>query len=102
MTWRQIHRPTNVSQMLDGLVSASKLKFWYLHSSWFWVFCVPCLSGAGLSELPWGMLPAVLDVTIPYGPASAGSLPTDGIGVEVFVLSTLPQVQPSHPARYWS
>ena len=47
MPWKQIHRPTNVSKMLDRLVSVSKLKFWYLHGSWFWVVCVLHLSGAG-------------------------------------------------------
>ena len=51
-TWRQIHRPTNASQMLGGLISASKPKIWYLQGSWFWVFCVPCLSEAGWSGLP--------------------------------------------------
>ena len=38
MTWRQIHRPIHASQMPDGLVSASKPKFWYLHGSQFQVF----------------------------------------------------------------
>ena len=47
ITWQQIHSPTNASQMLDGLVAVSKLKFWYLHGSWFWVFHVLHLSGAG-------------------------------------------------------
>ena len=47
MAWRPIHRPTNASQMLDGLVSASKLKFQCLHRSQFWVDCVLCLSEAG-------------------------------------------------------
>ena len=35
------------------------------------------------------MLPTVLDVTIPDGSASAGSLSTYSTGVEVFVCSTL-------------
>ena len=47
MIWRQIHRPIHASQMPDGLVSASKLRFQYLHGSWFWVFCTLHLSAAG-------------------------------------------------------
>ena len=74
MKWRQIHRPIHTSQMPGGLVSANNAKFWYLHGSWFWVACVPCLSGAGWSGLPWDMLPVVSDVAIPDGSASASSL----------------------------
>ena len=39
------------------------------------------LSGAGQSGLPWGVLSAELDMTIPDGLVSAGALPTDGAGV---------------------
>ena len=88
MTWRQIHRPTNATQKLDRLVSASKLKFWYLHRSQFWVVHVPHLSGAGWSKLPWGVLPGALDMTDPDGPASAGSLSIGGTGAKVLVFST--------------
>ena len=101
ITWRQIHSPINALQMQDRLVAASKLKFWYLHGLQFWVFHVPHLWGAGWSGLSWGVLPAVLGVTIPDGPASAGSLSTGGTGVEV-LFSPLPQVHPSHPALCWS
>ena len=69
---RQIHRPTNASQMPDGLVSASKPKFWYLHRTQFQVVHVLHLSGAGWSRLPWNMLPAAFDVTVPDGSAPAG------------------------------
>ena len=62
---RQTHKPTHVSQMLVSPVSASKVKFQYLHGSRFWVALVLCLSEAGCSGLPWGVLPAVLGVTIP-------------------------------------
>ena len=41
---------------------------------------MPCLSGTGRSGLPWGVLSAKVDVTIPDGPASADALPTDGAG----------------------
>ena len=46
------------------------------------------------------MLPAVFDVTIPDGSASAGTLSTGGAGVEVFVCST-PWVHLSHSALGW-
>ena len=74
--------------MLGTLVSASKPKFWYLHGSWFWVVHVLHLSGAGQSGLPWDVLPAVFDVTIPDGSVSAGSLFTGGTEFELFVCST--------------
>ena len=99
ITWRQIHRPTNVSQIPGGLVSASKPKFQYLHGSQFWIVCLPQLSGAGWS--PWDVLPAVLDMIIPEGSASAGSLSTGGTGVEAFVCST-PTTHVSHPALCWN
>ena len=87
-TWRQIHRPIHASQMPDGLLPASKLKFQYLHRSQFWVFCTLHLSGAGWSRVPWGVLPAACGVTIPDGPASADLLSTGGAGVEVSLFST--------------
>ena len=77
------------SQALGDLIPACKLKFWYLHGSQFQVFHVPHLSGAGWSSLPWGVLPAVLGLTIPDSPASAGSLSTGGAGVEALLFSTL-------------
>ena len=86
---RQIQRPTHASQMPVSPVSASKLKFWYLHGSWFWVVLVPCLSGAGQSRLPWGVLPAALGVTVPDDPASADALLTGGAGVSKVVFLTL-------------
>ena len=52
-------------------------RFWVLH-----------LSGAGWSRLPWGVLPAALGVTIPDGPASAGSQSTGGTEVKVVLFST--------------
>ena len=39
------------------------------------------LSGAGQSGLPWGVLPAMLDVTILDHPASAAALSTGGAGI---------------------
>ena len=69
--------------MLDELVSACELKFWYLHGSQFQVVLVLCLSAAGQSRLPWGVPPAALGVTISDNPASAGALST-GVGEAVF------------------
>ena len=86
---RQTHRHTYASQMLVSPVSPSKPKFWYLHGSQFWVVLVPCLSEAGQSGLLWGVPPAVLGVTIPDDPASAGTLSTDGAGVREVVFPTL-------------
>ena len=54
-----------------------------------WVVLVLHLSGAGQSELPWGMLLAVLDVIIPDNSASAGALSTDGNGVGEVVFPPL-------------
>ena len=63
-----------------GPVLANKPKFQYLQGSWFLVVWVLWLSGAGWSGLPWGVLSAEFDMTIPDGPDSAGALPTDGTG----------------------
>ena len=67
--------------MLVSPVFASKPKFQYLHGSQFQVALVPCLSGAGQSGLPWGVLPTVLGVIILDDPTSAGALSADGAGV---------------------
>ena len=74
--------------MLVSPVSATELKFQYLRGSWFLVVQVMHLSGAGQSRLPWGVLPAMLDVTIPDGSAPVGTLSTDGTGVREMLFPT--------------
>ena len=39
-----MHRETQASRMLGGLLSATSAKMQYYHGSWFHVVCVPCLS----------------------------------------------------------
>ena len=72
------------------------------HGSWFWVFCTLYLSGGGWSRLPWGVLPAMLGVTIPGGSASADSLSTGGAGVKCCCSQLPPWVHPSYPTLCWS
>ena len=95
MICRQTHRPTHASQMPVRPVFTNKPKFWYFHGSWFLVVQVPCLSRAGQSGLPWGVLPAVLDVTFPDGLAPAGTSSTDGAGVREMWFPT-PAMGSSH------
>ena len=99
--WRQMHRPTHTSRMLGMLVSANSAKLQYLHGNWFNVACVPHLSGAGWSGLPWDMSPIVSDVAIPDSSEAVGSLSTDGTGAEVLDCLTLPQGHHPWPALSW-
>ena len=46
---RQMHRPTQASRILGGLISADSKKLWYHHGSWFHIVHVSCLTGAGWS-----------------------------------------------------
>ena len=59
---------------------------------------MPCLSVAGQSGIPWGVLPAVLGTIIPDDPASAGALSTSGSGVGEVVFPTLAMSYPFCPA----
>ena len=88
ITWRQIH---SVNQCIpDAGQTGNCQQTETLVPPWKSVpgFYLPHLSGAGWSRLPSGGLPAVLGVTIPDGPASAGSLSTGGDGVKVLLFST--------------
>ena len=102
MTWRQIHRPTNVSQMLDGLVSASKPKFQYLHRSSFWVFHVLCLSGAGWSRLPWVCYQLCLMWPSQIALHQQAYYPQVALELKCWCFQLLPWVHPSHPALCWN
>ena len=50
---RQMHRATQRCKALGRVSFCHAAKFWYLHESWFLVFLVLWLSGAGASLLAW-------------------------------------------------